>query len=502
MAELADAYASGAYGRPCGFESHLVHHVSQFELSVIEGSFFAQTKKYIVKYTVKYLVNYNYDILCLESDIMNYGKENESKEFKKSTSLIKEGIISLVAMLNKCGEGCLYFGVDDSGELVGQEIGKDTLRDIAHRITESVYPQIIPKISIIDDNGKTGILVTVEGGNTPYSYQDKYYIRIADTDRILKPEELKEYFSFKYNLESIVKTASRSRILSFNQLKSLFLIRGLTLNDETFLENLNLLTKDGGYNLLAELISDANDISIKVAKFSGKDKSELIVRNEFGNKCLFLASEQVLQYCEALNETKVELTGRIQRKETKLFDFDALREAWLNAMVHNRWARNVPPAIYIYSDRIEIVSTGGLPSNINLVEFYSGKSYPVNPELQKIFGQLDIVEQTGHGVPLIVSKYGKDAFTISDNFITVTIPFNYEGADTFVYDAAALNATQVKIIALLKKDSTLTINQLANKLNLSEPAIKKNLKFLKEYNMIVREGSDKKGMWRVISKKT
>ncbi len=42
----------------------------------------------------------------------------------------------------------------------------------------------------------------------------------------------------------------------------------------------------------------------------------------------------------------------------------------------------------------------------------------------KIFNQLDIVGHTGHGIPIIVDKYGKDSFEISDNHIMVTIHFD------------------------------------------------------------------------------
>ena len=44
----------------------------------------------------------------------------------------------------------------------------------------------------------------------------------------------------------------------------------------------------------------------------------------------------------------------------------------------------------------------------------------------KIFSQLDIVDHTGHGIPIIIDKYGKEAFDISSNYIMVTIPFNKE----------------------------------------------------------------------------
>ena len=41
---------------------------------------------------------------------MNFGNRSETLEFKKSTSELNDGIISLSSMLNKHGEGTLYFG--------------------------------------------------------------------------------------------------------------------------------------------------------------------------------------------------------------------------------------------------------------------------------------------------------------------------------------------------------------------------------------------------------
>ena len=43
--------------------------------------------------------------------MQNIGEENEQIEFKKSTSELKEGIISIASILNKHGSGELYFGV-------------------------------------------------------------------------------------------------------------------------------------------------------------------------------------------------------------------------------------------------------------------------------------------------------------------------------------------------------------------------------------------------------
>lgn len=42
---------------------------------------------------------------------MKVGKESEKLEFKKTTAELKEGIISITAILNKHSSGELFFGV-------------------------------------------------------------------------------------------------------------------------------------------------------------------------------------------------------------------------------------------------------------------------------------------------------------------------------------------------------------------------------------------------------
>jgi hypothetical protein len=54
-------------------------------------------------------------------------------------------------------------------------------------------------------------------------------------------------------------------------------------------------------------------------------------------------------------------------------------------------------------------------------EFYSGVSRPRNSVLMRIFLNLGIVEHTGHGIPMIVEKYGKEAFDIHQTYIDVTL---------------------------------------------------------------------------------
>ncbi len=73
---------------------------------------------------------------------MNLGTKTESVEFKERLSLLDKGLISLTAMLNRHGEGTVYFGVADNGDVCGANIGKNTLTDIRNRIRDEIKPRI------------------------------------------------------------------------------------------------------------------------------------------------------------------------------------------------------------------------------------------------------------------------------------------------------------------------------------------------------------------------
>ena len=66
------------------------------------------------------------------------------------------------------------------------------------------------------------------------------------------------------------------------------------INDETFNVNYSLLTENGKFNKMANLLADENDVSIKVATFNGSDKTEFVKRNEYGFQCLLIAMEKAM----------------------------------------------------------------------------------------------------------------------------------------------------------------------------------------------------------------
>ena len=429
---------------------------------------------------------------------MNFGMESETLEFKKSTSELTDGIISLSSMLNKHGEGTLYFGIKNDGSVIGQKnINESTLRDISRKIAEGIKPQVIPEISMELVDNKTIIKVCVKGNANVYSAFDKYYIRSFDEDKKVSPDMLYQLINSKGEPDLIVSEPTMRNDLTFTILKGLYLINGYSLNNDQFENNMKLYTNNGKYNYMAELLADRNDISIKVVTFAGTDKTVMLKRTEYGMKCLISAVNDVLEYMNVINETKVKLGGP-HRIEESYFDYACFKEAWLNAVVHTRWIEKIPPAVYIFDDRIEIISNGGLPKALNKEDFFKGISKPVNNALLNIFTNLNLIDQTGHGVPLILNKYGKESFYISNNTIIVTIPINKKLLEKNINNNDNLNETEKKVLNEIGENPNSTKTIIANNIHTSESNVEKIIRKLRNNNYIERIGSNKTGYWKII----
>ena len=229
----------------------------------------------------------------------------------------------------------------------------------------------------------------------------------------------------RVGLPTICNTESENQELTFDKLFVYYASKGITLNKRTFKKNLGFLLDNGKYNMLAQLMSDNSGIPIRFAIFKGKDKTSTMYSvREFGNTCLLMSLDKVLEYGGVLNVPQADERERIvERKEIPLFDEEAFREAMINAFVHNQWTTGNAPMITAFSDRIEILSRGTIPPGQTMEGFFAGESVPVNQKLSDMLLQLHISERTGRGVPKITEVYGKGTYEFRENSIVVSIPF-------------------------------------------------------------------------------
>lgn len=386
--------------------------------------------------------------------------------------------------------------MDIKNEPLKHFLARQITPDLNFTFNETVYEE------------KKFVVLTIPAAKTvPTSFDNERYIRIGSSKESLRKYPEKESYLFevlRHGFPTIENTPSKYQDLTFEKLFIYYGAKGIKLNAETFKKNLNLLTEDGKYNILAQLLSDNSQIPFRVAIFSGKTKADKMYSiREFGYQCILYTLEEVLRYGDVLNIIQADEKERIvERKEVPLFENDAFREAVINAFVHNKWVTENEPMITVFSDRIEILSRGVLPPEQTVEGFFRGESIPVNRKLSEIFLQLHISEKTGRGVPKIISIYGKDVYEFHENSILVKIPFNLiNDMGDKVGDKLGdkLNNTQLKVLSEIRNNPSVTKPELEKIVGVGKTSIDNAISALKKKGMITRTGSNKSGYWNVMA---
>jgi len=87
--------------------------------------------------------------------------ESLNIEWKPSLSQINEIIETISGFSNSEG-GKVIIGVSKSGELLGVEIGEDTIEHLTNKIAQSTDPKIYPRITVEKINSKNIIIIEVK----------------------------------------------------------------------------------------------------------------------------------------------------------------------------------------------------------------------------------------------------------------------------------------------------------------------------------------------------
>jgi len=176
-----------------------------------------------------------------------------------------------------------------------------------------------------------------------------------------------------------------------------------------------------------------------------------------------------------------------------------MREAVVNAVVHNDYANGACPKFEFFSDRLEITSAGGLPYGVSEEDFFNGYSSPRNKEIMRVFRDLEIVEQLGSGVPRILERYERDVFEIRPKFLRVIFRYEQPRSETSGEKRGKkLSVNRRKVVDAMREDPYVTHVRLVELVGIGPTSIEKNIKFLKENGWIRRIGSAKGGHWEVL----
>ena len=357
--------------------------------------------------------------------------EGFTSEFKRSmpSDLGRE----ICAFANATG-GVILIGVDDAGTVVGVR-EHNRMKSQVQSVARSADPPVAVEV---ESEGDVLCVTVPEQHGKPYSFGGRFYIREGATCQQMSRDEIRDFF-FKEGLVRLDETPCNAfdpsveitpaRWAEFAERTGI----DPGLDSMTVLENLHLvkdagMTHAGAWLLADDITRFTLQAGVICAVFRGSAKTHILDRKEFrGN--LYAIYQEVMAYFQAkLNSALIpHAQGREERLE---LPESALREAVVNAIAHRDYRSTANVQIYIFQDRVEIVTPGGLPAGMR-EEDLGSKSVPRNPLLFSMLYRMKLVEQIGSGIRRIHDaclEHGVagPAFEVNSDWLTVTFPRSVE----------------------------------------------------------------------------
>ncbi|MCX6770232.1 MAG: putative DNA binding domain-containing protein [Candidatus Micrarchaeota archaeon] len=441
-------------------------------------------------------------------------KETETLELKKSTSELKEAIISISAMLNKHGQGEVIFGIEDSGKVVGQDIGKTTTQDISKSIQDHIEPEVFPNIQEEQIEGKPCIRVRISGNHMPYFAYGRAYTRVGDKDLVLSSRELEGLFEKKNQgkMRWDDKPCHNAKLSDIDPGKLGIFLKKANLefvSTDVALRNLSLMLSPSGAltNTAILLFGHSpqkfiHNAKLRCAVFAGA--ATILDMKDFEGD-LFALIEDAQAYALRNTHTRERIEG-LYRVDVPEIDPEALREAIINAFCHRDYHNPDSVHVAIFNDRVEIRSPGLLYGGLTIDRIkHEQVSERRNELIAAMLQRIHYAEAWGRGIRLILQKEPTASFKeVGRQFITVFKRKNVAQKEVpKKTDENGPKSTRKvpekyqKLLEAIIADPTISRKKLAQELNEPASTILSRLRRLKKDGVLKHVGPAKGGKWEV-----
>jgi len=434
--------------------------------------------------------------------------EGYSTEFKLSFQ--KEVIESIVAFANAKG-GMVFIGINDSREIIGINIGEESIQKYINTIKQNTSPAIIPDISIIKlDNKNIAIIEVKEFPIKPVSYKNRYYLRRENSNHIMTMEEIaNEYLKTKNSSwDYYADTMHNFNDIHLEKVEKFIQKIEINFNkkfDETpiqILQKYGLIRDDkitfGAYLLFVKdfcLIS-----GIQAGRF--KTSTDIIDSLSL-NTDILTTIDELMVFIRKHFMVEYIITGNPQREERYDYPIDAIREIVLNMIVHRDYRDSSDSVIKIFDDRIEFFNPGDLYDDLTVEQLLSNnyESKTRNKLIALMFKECGLIEKYGSGINrinklCIAHGIQKPVFEERQKGFKVTV-YKKTTQET-TQETRKKTSTKDKVFNLIAENNSITRLELASIIGVSESAIKQHLANLKKEGVLKRIGSTKAGFWKVV----
>ena len=356
------------------------------------------------------------------------GGEGATVEFKRS--LAQDVGRQLCAFAN-AGGGTVLLGVTDAGEVVGVA-DHNRLKVRVLSTARSADPPIEVEV---ESAGEVLRVAVPPQKRKPYSFGGRFFVRDGASSRQLASAEIEDLFYAAgrlrfdrtpcpdFSVEDDLDDETWARFSRRAKIPE-------TMDRMAALRNLGLLdgedrmTHAGAWLMARDVRRFTTSAHVSCALFMGTEKVRILDRRDFCGDVPTMVDDAVAWMLSKIN---VEFIIRhVRREERPELPEEALREAVANAVAHRDYRSTANVQIYVFKDRIEIVSPGGLPAGMTEADLGT-KSLPRNPLLFGMLYRMDVVEQVGSGIRRIrdlCRAHGVAApvIDVAEHWVTVTFP--------------------------------------------------------------------------------
>jgi len=365
--------------------------------------------------------------------------ESDSLELKRSLGERREIVETAAAFANASG-GIILVGVSPQQEIIGVQIGTDTLESLANSIKQNTDPAVLPAISVVQVKDEQIIAIEVDESTVkPVLAYNKPFKRVGRSNHVLSSSEIA-----KLALESagtswdvgILEGIDLSHI--DEQIVRKFLTiasqeRNLGIEPQTplpeALEKLRLL-RGGKLSRAAILLFGTNPQNeflqgvVRCARFKSTKPIDFLDMQIIEGNLIDQVTEAMrfIQKNISLNAEIREL----QREEKWEYPLTAIREAVVNAICHRDYRDSGNVQIRIFDDRLEIWNPGVLPEGLSIADLKGPHvSRPRNKLIAHAFFLIKYIEQWGTGTLRMIeacraADFPEPEFAeMSGNFVVV-----------------------------------------------------------------------------------
>ncbi|MBZ0155646.1 MAG: putative DNA binding domain-containing protein [Alphaproteobacteria bacterium] len=451
--------------------------------------------------------------------------EDGTRQFKVDVRNGDSLASDMAAFANSEG-GMVFIGVADDGSIPG--LSQEDVVRINQLISNTASQHVRSALAVQTENvllpnGSIVIVLTIPKGlDKPYFDKNGViWLKCgADKRRINSKEELRRLFqlSNQFHADELPTKAGIDKLdkLRFRDfLRDTYKLDYPDVPAELIrlLQNMNLATDEGFLSLAGVLLFAERpewimpQFVIKAIRYPGNEihVSDYVDTEDFSGPLRKVFDDSLAFVMRNLH--KVQAGRGVNAPGVSEIPESVFEELLVNALVHRDYLVSAPIRLFIFDNRIEIISPGHLPNNLTVEKIRAGNSNIRNPILVSFVAKgLLPYHGLGSGIKRALEDWQDIDFTDDREgcMFTATIrrkaleaPASPKGSleSSGISSGISSGKTGEQIMRLLSGRPEMTIPELAKVLSISTRAVEKQVAKLRSEGRLRRIGPAKGGRW-------